>query len=94
MPPTGSVLDDVVAPPYDVISPEDQAGLEARSPYNSVRVELPRDDPPRDRYQVAGQLLGDWRAEGILRPDDQPCVLRLPHALHRRGRAHRARRSG
>jgi uncharacterized protein (DUF1015 family) len=65
------VLDDVVAPPYDVISEEDQVGLEARSPYNSVRVELPRDDPPADRYQEAARLLDDWRAEGVLGRDDQ-----------------------
>ena len=29
-------LADVVAPPYDVIDPEEQARLEARSPYNVV----------------------------------------------------------
>ena len=36
-------LDDVVAPPYDVIGPEDQAALEARSPYNVVHIDLARD---------------------------------------------------
>ena len=65
-------LDDVVAPPYDVISEEDQAALEARSPYNSVRVELPRDDPPRDRYQAARARLDEWRATRILVRDSQP----------------------
>jgi uncharacterized protein (DUF1015 family) len=66
------VLDDVVAPPYDVISEEDRVQLEARSPFNSVRLELPRDDPPRDRYQVAGQLLDAWRAGGIVQHDAEP----------------------
>ncbi len=35
-------LQDVVAPPYDVIDAEQRAELEARSPYNVVRVDLPR----------------------------------------------------
>jgi uncharacterized protein (DUF1015 family) len=62
-------LDDVIAPPYDVISPEDQEALEARSPYNAVRVELPRDDGSRDRYEVARDLLAAWQREGILATD-------------------------
>jgi uncharacterized protein (DUF1015 family) len=68
------VLDDVVAPPYDVISPEQQAALEARSPYNAVRVELPRDADQRDRYQVARDLLAEWRAEQILVEDPAPAL--------------------
>src|SRR5205814_372426 len=63
-------LDDVVAPPYDVISPEDQSALEARSDRNSVRVELPRDEPPSDRYQVADRLLKEWLADGTLVIDE------------------------
>jgi uncharacterized protein (DUF1015 family) len=59
----------VVAPPYDVISEDDRIALEARSRYNSVRLELPRDDPPDDRYESALHLLDGWRAEGVLRRD-------------------------
>jgi uncharacterized protein (DUF1015 family) len=62
-------LDDVIAPPYDVISPQEHAALEARSPYNSVRVELPRDDDGRSRYVVARDLLRSWRREGVLAVD-------------------------
>ena len=32
----------VIAPPYDVISEEDRARLEARDPHNCVRLILPR----------------------------------------------------
>jgi uncharacterized protein (DUF1015 family) len=67
-------LDDVIAPPYDVISEDDQAALEARSPYNSVRVELPRDEPPKDRYEVARDLFDAWRREGVLRRDSHPAL--------------------
>ena len=36
-------LDDVVAPPYDVIDEDQRAELAARSPYNVVELDLPRD---------------------------------------------------
>jgi uncharacterized protein (DUF1015 family) len=66
-------LDDVVAPPYDVIGPEDQSALEGRSPYNVVRIDIPRDaGDGRDRYTVAGALLDEWLAAGILRADPEP----------------------
>jgi uncharacterized protein (DUF1015 family) len=65
-------LDDVVAPPYDVVGPEDQAALEARSPYNVVRVDLARGDGGRDRYTTAGCLFDEWLAAGILRADPEP----------------------
>ena len=67
-------LDDVVAPPYDVISESDRVDLEARSPYNSVRVELPRDAPPLDRYQAAARLIDDWRSGGVLAADDRAAL--------------------
>jgi uncharacterized protein (DUF1015 family) len=65
-------LDDVVAPPYDVISPEEQHALERRSQYNAVRLELPRDEPALDRYHAAARLLAQWRAEGVVISDREP----------------------
>ncbi len=65
-------LADVVAPPYDVIGPEDRARLEARSPYNAVRVELSREDPSRNRYDAARGQLDRWIADGALAPDGAP----------------------
>ena len=65
-------LDDVIAPPYDVVSPEDQARLEARSEYNAIRVELPREEAGRDRYEAAKHLLHEWEAAGVLVTDDEP----------------------
>ncbi|HUQ62878.1 MAG TPA: DUF1015 domain-containing protein [Acidimicrobiales bacterium] len=65
-------LGDVVAPPYDVIGPEDQAALEARSPYNAVRVELARDEGGHQRYELANRRLESWLADGILTTDSEP----------------------
>jgi uncharacterized protein (DUF1015 family) len=64
-------LDDVLAPPYDVIDEPERVDLEARDPHNVVRLTLPRDAASADsRYAAAAALLGQWRAEGILRADD------------------------
>src|SRR5215210_5301299 len=53
-------LETLVAPPYDVISPEQRDELRERSPYNVVRLTLP------DSEQQAGSDLASWRDEGVL----------------------------
>ena len=63
---------DVLAPPYDVIGPDDLARFEARSPYNVVHVDLSRDDGPVSRYDAARCRLEEWTAEGVLRADPEP----------------------
>ncbi|HZE04690.1 MAG TPA: DUF1015 domain-containing protein [Solirubrobacteraceae bacterium] len=68
-------LQDVVAPPYDVIDDEQRAALEARSPYNVVRVDLPRGGD--DRYERAAELLQDWRTEGAVVLDDTAALWTL-----------------
>jgi uncharacterized protein (DUF1015 family) len=66
-------LSAVVCPPYDVISDDEQAALEAADPYNAVRLELPRDEPGRDRYASAAARLAEWLAPGgPLVADDRP----------------------
>lgn len=69
-------LDDVVCPPYDVISDSERIALESRSPSNVVRLELPHDDGERDggpdRYERARVLLDAWRDGGILHRDGEP----------------------
>lgn len=65
-------LADVIAPPYDVVGPERRAELEARSPYNAIQVELPRDEPGRDRYEAARCRFRDWLDSGVLVTDTQP----------------------
>jgi uncharacterized protein (DUF1015 family) len=61
----------VLAPPYDVISPAEQADLYARSPHNVVRLILPREP---DRGAAAARTLREWVAGGILVPDPEPAV--------------------
>jgi uncharacterized protein (DUF1015 family) len=61
-------LRDVIAPPYDVVGPDEQARLEERSPYNAIHVELARADG--DVYEAAAARLDTWIAEGVLAFDE------------------------
>ena len=67
-------LELLVSPPYDVISPEEQAQLQALSPHNASYVELPVDagGRPGSRYRLAAERLAAWRREGVLKPDPRP----------------------
>ena len=53
-------LDDLVAPPYDVIGPEERAEYLRRSPYNVVHLTLP------DSEGEAARELRSWKDEGVL----------------------------
>ena len=67
-------LDAVIAPPYDVVGPEERAELAARHRANAIHVELPADDPSAglDRYSKAAALLAQWIEEGTLLQDAAP----------------------
>ncbi len=68
-------LDDVVAPPYDVLSPEEARRLRSRSPFNIAHVDLPLETPGEgDPYERAAASFRTWRASGVLRRDLQPCL--------------------
>jgi uncharacterized protein (DUF1015 family) len=68
----------VVAPPYDVISPDLRTTLARRSPKNVVHIDLPAaeltDADPDDRYRRAARLYGQWRSDGTLRRDPRPAL--------------------
>jgi uncharacterized protein (DUF1015 family) len=71
-------LQDLAAPPYDVIDPEQRAELQSRSPYNVVAIDLPQEGPGGgDRYEHAAQLLDAWRAAGAVVRDDEPALWAL-----------------
>ena len=67
-------LDAVIAPPFDVVSPEERVALSARHPANAIHVELPEDanGMGRDRYQQAAWLLRRWQEDGVLDLEDGP----------------------
>ena len=74
-------LNDVAAPPYDVIDTEQREELLARSPYNAVAIDLPKpygetgptetgDDP----YERAARTIEEWREAGALVTDSEPAI--------------------
>ena len=65
-------LSDLIAPPYDVISPSERAALAARSPSNIVHVMLPQQDG--DRYAAAAERLDHWRRTGVLLREPGPSL--------------------
>jgi uncharacterized protein (DUF1015 family) len=67
-------LQDLAAPPYDVIDAEQRAELAARSPYNAVAIDLPEDPDGGDRYAHAAALLEQWRADGAVVQDGEPAL--------------------
>ncbi len=66
-------LSDVIAPPYDVIDSALQQTLYDRSPYNSIRLilnkEEPTDSATENRYVRAARTLRDWQRDDILVQD-------------------------
>jgi uncharacterized protein (DUF1015 family) len=67
-------LQDVVAPPYDVIDAAQRAELLSRSPHNVVEIDLPQGDDP---YAHAAEVFERWQRDGVLVRDDEPALWAL-----------------
>lgn len=65
-------LSELLAPPYDVISPAEQAALAARNPRNAVRLELA--EGGEERYARVRELVEAWTGEGALARDELPML--------------------
>lgn len=69
--------EELLAPPYDIITPEYREELYNKSPYNIVKVdfgkELPEDNGKESRYTRAKEYLNAWLNEEALLASDQPC---------------------
>jgi len=69
-------LGKVIAPPYDVISKEENDKLHKKSPYNFVRLDLSQEP---DSYGAVAQLLQEWQAQAILERDESPAIYFSTH---------------
>ncbi|WP_028320189.1 DUF1015 domain-containing protein [Desulfatiglans anilini] len=71
-------LPNLTAPPYDVISPEEQEGYYQKNPFNVIRLILGKkktgDSDWDNPYTRAADLFRRWQSQGILRQADQPCM--------------------
>jgi uncharacterized protein (DUF1015 family) len=86
----------VLSPPYDIIGPQMQEALYARSPYNVVRLELgktlPEDSETDNRYTRAAVTMKQWLQEGALVRDREPAFYLMADG-YRQGDARRERLS-
>ena len=70
-------LQSVIAPPYDVIDPEQRAALAARSSHNVVNIDLPQPPLGGDAYEEAARLLDLWKRQGAVTRDATPALWAL-----------------
>ena len=73
-----TALDNVMSPPYDIISPTMQVQLYHQHPHNFVRLILnkiePTDTDTDNRYTRAQHLFTQWQKEHILTQTDTPAI--------------------
>jgi uncharacterized protein (DUF1015 family) len=77
--PSRVALSRVLAPVYDVVSPEDRATYYTRDPHNAIRLELTQrvEDEAGTDYAEAARALAAWRREGVLALDAEPALYVL-----------------
>ncbi|MFC1566239.1 DUF1015 domain-containing protein [bacterium] len=71
-------IQDVTAPPYDVIDPKEQNQLYKKSVNNVVKLilgkESKKDTKKNNKYTRASKYFHDWVKKGILEQDSEPCL--------------------
>lgn len=71
-------LDDVVTPPYDVISEKAVASYTAKNPYSMIRLDLIKDPGGASgedaRYQEVSDLFQEWLDQDALRRDPKAAL--------------------
>jgi uncharacterized protein (DUF1015 family) len=82
-PRTAGALENVVAPPYDVIDDRIRDELTAKSPFNIVNIDLPVAENGDDPYFHATNLYDAWLQQGVLLKEREPTiwVMRQQFAL-------------
>ena len=65
-------IDDLIAPPYDVLSESDLDELGDRSRWNITHVDVPRESAGAGRYAAAAATLREWIEAGVMSYDDVP----------------------
>ncbi|TRZ50239.1 DUF1015 family protein, partial [bacterium] len=67
-------FNQVVCPPYDVISQASQDVYHKRSPYNLIHLLLGKDIPGEDKYRRSSDIFRNWLKEKILIQDNKPAI--------------------
>jgi uncharacterized protein (DUF1015 family) len=69
---SSSDLPKLICPPYDIISPAEQAALHRLHPDNAVHLELAQGG--RASYAEVGETFARWLDDGTLARDDKPSL--------------------
>ncbi len=71
-------FEQVLAPPYDVISKKEQGRYYNESPFNVIRLELGKDsagdNAKKNKYTRAAHFLNEWLENGVLKKEAAPAV--------------------
>jgi len=80
-------LAQVICPPYDVITPEQQKLYYKKSNYNAIRLEYSTEsqEPTVDRYQRAAITFQQWLKQGVLQADMSPSFYLHAHRFEYSG---------
>lgn len=76
-------INDVIAPPYDVISSKYRDELYQRSPYNITRLILSNAEDP---YEDASKSFDEWIKDGILIKTEKPVIFYLVQKYNSNGK--------
>src|SRR5688572_23332269 len=87
--PAAGVLADLLAPPYDVITPAQQRELASRNQHNGVHLELAEGGD--ERYEHVAGLVRDWEASGALVRDEAPMLYVYEQGFTEAGREYTRR---
>jgi uncharacterized protein (DUF1015 family) len=81
-------IEDVLAPPYDIITPEGRESLYTKSPYNIVRIDFgkeePGDDEIENKYTRAKRWFDVWIKDGVLIRSKKPSfyAYEITYTIH------------
>jgi len=72
-------LERVLAPVYDVVTPEDRVRFYEKDPHNAIRLELTKSvaEEASTDYSEVARTLAAWRREGVLKLDAKPALYAL-----------------
>ncbi len=81
-------MEDVLAPPYDIITPEGQESLYAKNPHNIVRIDFGKeeigDNGIDNRYTRAKRCFDAWIKDGVLIRSPRPSFFayEITYTIH------------
>lgn len=75
--PLAGPIENLITPPYDVISEEEREHFAAQSEYNVIRLILPTHQSGPDFYGHSKRCFENWLKDGVLAHEAQPALYLL-----------------